>query len=147
VRIPSEHAISYLKGQFQSLKNLRVMIIDKKLHQYAAYWIVACIAVHNFALESEATEQEEALDSEDEFAPISPFITAGLSSSSSLSESSSDPERPSGLGTNEQVITGKERQEQLKETFLRHHGDRLRRHCKQRRQLHSQHVSYSANMS
>jgi hypothetical protein len=131
VRIRSEHAIGYLKGRFQSLKNLRVMIIDKKSHQYATYWIAACIAVHNFALESEAREREEASDSEDEFAPIDLFITAGLSSSSSSSESSSDPERPSGLGTNERVIAGKERRERLKETFLRHHGERLRRHRKQ----------------
>jgi hypothetical protein len=127
VRIRSEHAIGYLKGRFQSLKNLRVRIVDKKSHQYATYWIAACIAVHNFALESEARERGQDSDSsDDELTPIDPFITAGLSSSfGSSSESSSDPTRPSGLGTNERVIAGKARRERLKETFLRHHNERL----------------------
>ncbi|KAI5825490.1 hypothetical protein K523DRAFT_222903, partial [Schizophyllum commune Tattone D] len=57
VRIRSEHAIGFLKGRFQSLKNLRVNIIDEATHKFALYWIVCCINVHAFAMECEAEER------------------------------------------------------------------------------------------
>jgi hypothetical protein len=53
VRIRSEHAIGFLKGRFQSLKNLRVSIKDEKTHKFATYWIAACIGVHAFAMQRE----------------------------------------------------------------------------------------------
>lgn len=53
MRIRSEHAIGYLKGRFQLLKGLRVAIVDKASHKFATYWVLACIAVHNFALDRE----------------------------------------------------------------------------------------------
>ncbi|KDQ48957.1 hypothetical protein JAAARDRAFT_102690, partial [Jaapia argillacea MUCL 33604] len=48
VRIRSEHVIGYLKGRFHSLKSLRVNIKDEASHKFATYWVVACIALHNF---------------------------------------------------------------------------------------------------
>ncbi|KDQ50998.1 hypothetical protein JAAARDRAFT_104390, partial [Jaapia argillacea MUCL 33604] len=53
VCIWSEHAIGYLKGRFHSLKSLCINIKDEVLHQFATYWVVACIALHNFALRCE----------------------------------------------------------------------------------------------
>ncbi|KAI5895907.1 uncharacterized protein SCHCODRAFT_01092035 [Schizophyllum commune H4-8] len=47
LRIRSEHAISYLKGRFQSLKNLRVDIRDARTHKLATYWIVSCIGIQS----------------------------------------------------------------------------------------------------
>ncbi|PPR03353.1 hypothetical protein CVT24_012571 [Panaeolus cyanescens] len=62
IRIRSEHAIGFLKGRFQSLKALRVNIVDAKSHKYATYWILACIAVHNFALRCEKIEKAHQAD-------------------------------------------------------------------------------------
>ncbi len=74
VRIRSEHCIGFLKGWFQSLKNLQMQIKDEKEHKLATLWTVACMVVHNFALKHEAQEKE------DEGAYYSPgedpFVTA-----------------------------------------------------------------------
>jgi hypothetical protein len=56
VRICSEHVIGFLKGQFASLKHLRINIIDEASHMYTTYWIAACICLHNFAMECEDRE-------------------------------------------------------------------------------------------
>ncbi|KAE9402088.1 hypothetical protein BT96DRAFT_756431, partial [Gymnopus androsaceus JB14] len=56
IRIRSEHAIGLLKGRFQSSKALPVRIKDAKSHKMATLWGVACIVVHNYALEHEAKE-------------------------------------------------------------------------------------------
>lgn len=84
LRIRSEHAIGFLKGRFQSLKNLRVNIRDEKTHKFATYWVVACIAVHNFAMQCEEDEKETD-ESEDNF-NMWDFIQAGLSEHESDSE-------------------------------------------------------------
>jgi hypothetical protein len=83
VRIRSEHAFGFLKGRFQSLKGLRVMITDEKTHKYATYWVAVCIAVHNFAMESEAAERQDSSDVNEE---NEAFIAAGLSSTLSSSD-------------------------------------------------------------
>lgn len=57
VRIRSEHAIGFLKGRFQSLKDLRVMIKDENSHKFATYWVVACIGIHSFSMDCEAEEK------------------------------------------------------------------------------------------
>ncbi|KAE9388171.1 hypothetical protein BT96DRAFT_836679, partial [Gymnopus androsaceus JB14] len=59
VRIRSEHAIGFLKGRFQSLKDLRVNISDEKSHKFATYWGLACILVHNFAMTCEEEERRQ----------------------------------------------------------------------------------------
>jgi hypothetical protein len=59
VRIRSENAIGYLKGRFQSLKSLRILIKNKRDHQLATYWILACVVIHNIALDVEAEQRAE----------------------------------------------------------------------------------------
>ena len=81
VRIRSEHAIGFLKGRFQSLKALRVRIENEQMHKYATYWVVACIALHSFALQCEEVERDSDSDVDGD-----PFIREGLSSSDSDSE-------------------------------------------------------------
>ena len=44
--IQSKHAIGYLKGRFQSLKELHVQITNQKSHKFATYWVACCIGVH-----------------------------------------------------------------------------------------------------
>ena len=46
-RITAEHTIGMLKGRFQSLKSLRMMIRNKNDHALAVYWIRACCVLHN----------------------------------------------------------------------------------------------------
>jgi hypothetical protein len=88
VRIRFEHAIGFLKGRFQSLKHLRLRISDKRSHQFATYWIAACIGIHAFTMQCEDEERaEEDSNFED------PFIAEGLSSSSSDSELPMRPPR------------------------------------------------------
>lgn len=77
VRIRSEHAIGFLKGRFQSLKSLRVNIIDERSHKFATYWIAACIVVHTFALRCEIAAREPNFDPARD-----PFVAAGVSSDS-----------------------------------------------------------------
>lgn len=78
VWIHSEHAIGFLKGRFHSLKGLRVRIKDKKSHQFATYWVAACIGLHAFAMQCEADERERNNSDDEE----DPFIAEGLSSDS-----------------------------------------------------------------
>jgi hypothetical protein len=73
VRIRSEHAIGFLKGCFQSLKELRIAIRDEASHKFATYWILAAIAVHCFALTVEA--EERGASNADE---ADPFIAEGI---------------------------------------------------------------------
>jgi hypothetical protein len=74
LRIRSEHAIGFLKGRFQSLRDLRVLIQDEKTHKSAVYWAVACIALHCFATRCELDRRADDYDLSDD-----PFVTAGLS--------------------------------------------------------------------
>lgn len=53
VRIRSEHCVGFLKGRFCSLRGLRLQLSNSRHVQFATYWIIACIALHNFALEHE----------------------------------------------------------------------------------------------
>ena len=51
VRIRSEYAIGYLKGRFQSLKELRVRINNRKDMRFASCWIQVCIILHAFVID------------------------------------------------------------------------------------------------
>lgn len=53
VRIRSEHAIGYLKGRFQSLKELQVRINNRKNMRFASFWIQVCIFLHAFVIDHE----------------------------------------------------------------------------------------------
>ncbi|CAA7257434.1 unnamed protein product [Cyclocybe aegerita] len=54
VRVRSEHCVGYLKGQWSSLRGLRVAINNSAGLQYATLWIIACIHLHAFAMKHEA---------------------------------------------------------------------------------------------
>lgn len=53
VQIRSEHVIRYLKGQFQSLKELQVRINNRKDMRFASCWIQVCIILHAFVIDHE----------------------------------------------------------------------------------------------
>lgn len=57
-RVAVEHTIGILKGRFQSLKELRVIISKDAGHKRACEWIQACAVLHNFLLE-QGDEWEE----------------------------------------------------------------------------------------
>jgi hypothetical protein len=81
--IRSEHAIGFLKGRFQSLKNLRLHIKDQVSHVIATYWVAACIGVHAFAVQHEEEEQHLNNPDFDKLAEITdPFIEEGLTTTS-----------------------------------------------------------------
>lgn len=62
VRIRSEHTIGYLKGRFQSLKELRICINNAKDMSYASCWIQACIVIHAFAIDHELDTDQSWLE-------------------------------------------------------------------------------------
>jgi hypothetical protein len=118
VRIRSEHAIGFLKGRFQSLKGLRISIKDQKTHQFATYWVAACVGVHSFAMEC---EQEEREDDDNDAFMADPVICEGLSSDS-------DSDRNPGEGApGGQVHAGKAKREDLKRVLFKA-KERRRRH-------------------
>jgi hypothetical protein len=61
VRIRSEHTIGLLKGTFQSLKELRIQISDKKKHLELILWVRCCIILHNLIIR---IEEGTGIDSE-----------------------------------------------------------------------------------
>ena len=68
LRIRSEHAIGFLKGRFQSLKNLWLHIKDQISHIIGTYWVAACIGIHAFAIRHEAEEKHRTDQDFNEFA-------------------------------------------------------------------------------
>ena len=120
VRIRSEHAIGFLKGRFQSLKGLRISIVDEASHKFATYWVVACVAVHSFAMQCEDEERDSDLSDSD-----NSFIAAGLSSSSS-NDDNDNITYHAGLSSTQRVRAGKARREQLKAALFRHKAHRRR---------------------
>jgi hypothetical protein len=111
LRIRSEHGIGFLKGRCQSLKRLRLRIIDEKSHKFATYWIAACIGVHSFALQCEDEERRQNGDDWDVL--DDPFINEGLSSSSD-SDHGAIHRR-----TSTRLQAGKEFREKLKRRLFR----------------------------
>jgi hypothetical protein len=126
LRIRSEHAIGFLKGRFQSLKSLRVNISNEKSHKFATYWVVACVALHTFAMRCEA-EERGGSDSVDE----DPFIREGLSSDEDEDQRAM-PRQPREPGDADRLSAGKEWRETLKNALFdakaRQDAQRRRRH-------------------
>lgn len=50
LRVASEHCNGILKGQFGSLKELRLVISDVVSAAHVCSWISACIVLHNFLI-------------------------------------------------------------------------------------------------
>ena len=124
LRIRSEHAIGFLKGRFQSLKNLRLHIKHRVSHIIATYWVAVCIGIHAFAIPHEAMERRQEDPDVDELAPIyDPFIDEGLSSSSDSDLPQTNTTSHSQQGP-ARLQRAKARREKLKEKLFQ---SRLRR--------------------
>jgi len=110
LRIRSEHAIGFLKGRFQSLRDLRVLIQDEKTHKSAVYWVVACIAIHSFATRCELGRWADDYDPADD-----PFVSVGLSPAHDDSEQMPLTSQTRGSA---RLARGKEKREQLKAAWM-----------------------------
>ena len=42
-----------MKGRFQSLKELRIQVSSELKHEYAKFWVICCIIIHNLAIDIE----------------------------------------------------------------------------------------------
>jgi hypothetical protein len=130
LRIRSEHAIGALKGCFQSLKGIRVRIVDERSHRFATYWGVAGITLHAFAMKCEA-EERRAARSNDEASTgddvlQDPFIDEGHSSDSS-SDLHPGQEPRQGSRAFQRLHSGKQKRENLKAALFRHKAHQARR--------------------
>ena len=47
-----------MKGRFQSLKELRIQISSELRHEYAKFWVICCIIIHNLVIDIEGTVSE-----------------------------------------------------------------------------------------
>jgi hypothetical protein len=50
-RVHVEHCIGRLKSRFQSLRGLRIQILDRDDHKRACQWIIACCVIHNMLID------------------------------------------------------------------------------------------------
>ena len=56
-RVAVEHCIGVLKGRFQSLRNLRIMVNKTSGHKKACEWIECCVVLHNMLLRRDPWNQ------------------------------------------------------------------------------------------
>lgn len=69
-RVKIEHCFGILKGKWQSLQSIRLLINNAKEYKYCTNWIVACMVLHNLTIDDwEADEWlvPEQTDAEDAF--------------------------------------------------------------------------------
>jgi len=59
IRIRVEHTIGLLKGRFQSLKEIRVQLINTKRHLIIIMWARVCIILHNLIIRIECDNFDE----------------------------------------------------------------------------------------
>lgn len=114
IRIRSEHAIGYLKGRFQSLKELRIQINSPKDVTYASCWIQSCIILHAFSIDNELETNKEWLD--DGLTWEKNFRAIAQRSSNDGDESSSI--RVQIDGRDQSLRAGKLARESLKRKFI-----------------------------
>lgn len=119
VRIRSEHGIGFLKGRFQSLKGIRVNINSRKRHRYACAWVVACIAIHSFALRDEQGQKRATCD-DDDGAVSDPFIGDGVSSLESSSHGPGGDRQAHRRRRRGELSAGEKKPERLKRALFRH---------------------------
>ena len=90
-------------------------IKDELSHKFTTYWVVACVAVHAFAMECE--EKERLDDGDHDGIDADPFIAEGLSSSSDSDNNANQlpvNQRPTGT----RLQAGKRFRQQLKDTLF-----------------------------
>jgi hypothetical protein len=54
-----EHTIGLLKGTFQSLKEIRIQLINTKRHKIIVMWARVCIILHNLIIHIEGDNFDE----------------------------------------------------------------------------------------
>ena len=54
-----EHTIGLLKGTFQSLKEIRVQLINIKRHKIIIMWVRVCLILHNLIIQIEGDNFDE----------------------------------------------------------------------------------------
>lgn len=135
LRIRSEHAIGYLKGRFQSLKGLRVVINTSVAHTIAMYWVAACIGIHSFALKHEIQKTREQDPDFDENNPYrDPFIYEGLSSDSDSDGQGAEGDASASTSrVSTQLRRGKAHREKLKRLLFQAKHRRHKAHVHARR--------------
>ena len=112
LRIRSEHAIGFLKGRFQSLRDLRILIQNEKTHKSAVYWALACAVLHSFATRCELNRKADGYDLADD-----PFVTIGLST-----ERERIPVPDGQTQGTARLARGKRKREELKAAWLAENG-------------------------
>jgi hypothetical protein len=110
LRIRSEHAIGFLKGRFQSLRDLRVLIRDERTHKSAVYQVVACIVIHSFAIRCELERKADDYDLADD-----PFVAGGLLPARDESERTPLAGHTQGSA---RLARGREKRERLKAAWM-----------------------------
>jgi hypothetical protein len=55
-----EHAVGLLKGTFQSLKEIRIQLIDARRHMIIIMWVRVCIVLHNLIVHIEGDNFDKA---------------------------------------------------------------------------------------
>ena len=53
IRIRVEHMMGLLKGTFQSLKEIRIQLVDTRHHMIIIMWACVCIVLHNLIIRIE----------------------------------------------------------------------------------------------
>jgi hypothetical protein len=149
LRIRSEHAIGYLKGRFQSLKGLWVVINTSDAHIIAMYWVAACIGIHSFALNHEIQKNREQDPDFDENNPYrDPFIYEGLSDSEDDGQEGAEVDtstRTSRISV--RLRRGKVHREKLKKLLFEAKNRRHKAHVHARRTALQAEFSISPNDS
>ena len=59
IRIRVEHMIGMLKGTFQSLKEIRIQLVNTKRHMVIIMWARVCIILHNLIIRIEGDNFDE----------------------------------------------------------------------------------------
>jgi transposase len=68
-RVHVEHCIGRLKSRFQSLRGLRIQILDHDDHKRACQWIVACCIIHNMLIDIDGWDNETTNEPNNEDIP------------------------------------------------------------------------------
>ena len=88
MHIRSEHAVNYLKGQFQSLHGLWQQINSEHDYILALAWVCTCLVIHSFAVHVEdqnyesdfwewVEEGQSGEEEREEDEPVEGFMWAG----------------------------------------------------------------------
>nr|GAT45093.1 predicted protein [Mycena chlorophos] len=120
VRVRSEHCIGFLKGRFQSLKGLRILIRSKTDHRYANQWIVACVAVHAYAMHHEAKLAKAAGKDSYEEAWQDAFVAEGREefAAEQRSQVSENRALSTWAARRARIAAGRSKREELRDALL-----------------------------